>query len=110
MVELITVIAIIGILMSLLLPAVQAARESSRRSRCQTRQRQLAIAMINYASQKTDFPHGAIQSTGIMRWVLFGLRASQAVETTPKRANPSTGAASIQRFVRARIRSMRRGT
>ena len=64
MVELITVIAIIGILMSLLLPAVQAARESSRRSRCQTRQRQLAIAMINYASQKTDFPHGAIQSTG----------------------------------------------
>jgi prepilin-type N-terminal cleavage/methylation domain-containing protein len=56
LVELLVVIAIIGILVALLLPAIQAAREASRRSSCQNKIRQLAIAVQNYESAKKTFP------------------------------------------------------
>jgi prepilin-type N-terminal cleavage/methylation domain-containing protein len=56
LVELLVVIAIIGVLVALLLPAVQAAREASRRSSCQNKIRQLAIAVHNYESAHKEFP------------------------------------------------------
>jgi prepilin-type N-terminal cleavage/methylation domain-containing protein len=56
LVELLVVIAIIGILVALLLPAIQAAREASRRSSCQNKIRQLAIAVQNYESAKKHYP------------------------------------------------------
>jgi type II secretory pathway pseudopilin PulG len=58
-VELLVVIAIIGVLVALLLPAVQAARESGRRSQCGNNLRQLGVAMQNYHETYQQLPPGA---------------------------------------------------
>ncbi|QEG33975.1 DUF1559 domain-containing protein [Bythopirellula goksoeyrii] len=56
LVELLVVIAIIGVLVALLLPAVQAARESARRASCQNNIRNVAIGMQNYHDVHSSFP------------------------------------------------------
>jgi prepilin-type N-terminal cleavage/methylation domain-containing protein len=58
LVELLVVIAIIGILVALLLPAIQAAREAARRSQCTNNLRQLSLAHLNYESNKKTLPMG----------------------------------------------------
>jgi prepilin-type N-terminal cleavage/methylation domain-containing protein/prepilin-type processing-associated H-X9-DG protein len=83
LVELLVVIAIIGILVGMMLPAVQAARESARRSLCTNNLAQLILAVHNYESAHEVYPPGTINDKGPIRNEPKGYHHNWIVQILP---------------------------
>jgi prepilin-type N-terminal cleavage/methylation domain-containing protein len=83
MIELLIVVGIIAVLIALLLPAIQSARELARRASCSNNLLQLGIALGNYASTHSVFPPGVVNSTGPIQNLPVGYHHSWVVQILP---------------------------
>jgi prepilin-type N-terminal cleavage/methylation domain-containing protein len=96
LVELLVVIAIIGILVALLLPAIQAARQAAFRNTCKNQLRQMGIATQNYIDARKAFPFG-----GTRPWPIRGENKSWAFQILPYMEEAATYGLSKQTDVNA---------
>ncbi len=94
LIELLVVIAIIGILIALLLPAIQAAREASRRAACSNNLKQVGLALLNFESSRHELPVGATARVthGVSWWVgLLGYMEQKALADRIEADAPFSG-------------------
>jgi prepilin-type N-terminal cleavage/methylation domain-containing protein/prepilin-type processing-associated H-X9-DG protein len=104
LVELLVVIAIIGILIALLLPAIQAARESARRSQCSNNLKQMAVGILDYENQFGSYPIGipddpcgtSVVATNMSPWVrVLPFLENKTIYTRLEKCGAWTSAASV---------------
>lgn len=72
LIQLVVVIVVIGILLGLAVPAIQAVRESARRQTCQHRMMQIGLALTEYHTAMLSYPHGTVNPNGPIRNVPEG--------------------------------------
>jgi prepilin-type N-terminal cleavage/methylation domain-containing protein/prepilin-type processing-associated H-X9-DG protein len=83
LIELLTVVGIIAVLIALLLPSVQSAREAARRAQCTSNLLQLGVALGNYASTHQVLPPGVVEPKGPILNVPRGYHMGWAVQVLP---------------------------
>jgi prepilin-type N-terminal cleavage/methylation domain-containing protein len=92
LIELLVVMTIISILMSMLLPAVQNAREAARRTECQNHLKQISLALHNYHDQHLSFPPGSVAATSLNAVADCGAGTSfDAIDVWSEAASTSSG-------------------